>query len=43
MTKRIVSLTLSLIMVLSLFTGLSFPAGPEEETAGTYVKVTSTD
>ena len=43
MTKRIVSLTLSLIMVLSLFTGLSFPAGAEEETAGTYVKVTSTD
>jgi len=32
MTKRIVSLTLSLIMVLSLFTGLSFPAGAEEET-----------
>ncbi len=42
MTKRIVSLTLSLIMVLSLFTGLSFPAGAEEEAAGTYVKVTDT-
>lgn len=43
MTKRIVSLTLSLIMVLSLFTGLSFPVGAEEEAAGTYVKVTEED
>lgn len=30
MTKRIVSLVLSLIMVFSLFTGLSFTAGAEE-------------